>query len=73
MDDGIPEPIGNIPEEKWQAGIDKEFLDVFSEVERIEERESQEQRNRALRIERRQQFGLSNKQRKEGAAKQKLK
>ena len=70
MDDGIPEPIGYIPEEKWQAGLDKAFLDVFSDVGSIEsreregerERESHGRRNRAIRIERRQQFGLGNMQ-----------
>ena len=42
MDDGSPEPISRLSEEKWQAGIYKELLEVSSNVESVETKESPE-------------------------------
>ena len=40
MDGGIPEPIEQLSDGKWQSAVDKEFLDVFSDVASVDTRES---------------------------------
>ena len=50
--------IGEI--EKWTSLVDNEFTDVYSEIERDDEKVPPEQIERGKRIEKRRKYGIGN-------------